>query len=381
MIEKSKSRLEVRSAFSKVPEASEAIRDVGRQLDQSDASVVALFVSPRYDLQEAAREIERSFEVPVIGCTTSGEITPEGYAQHSVTGFSVSSDELTASSCFMPSLRDLDTVKLEATLGPIRERLADMQKTSPETRAFGLLLIDGLSGMEEFVTAVLGNALRDIPIVGGSAGDDLAFRQTFVYQDGSFIPGAAVFTLFVTTLPFSIIKTQHFIASDTRLVITRAAPEKRLVYEINGRPAAEEYAAIIGRHMENLEPTTFSEYPLMLRLGGQYYVRSIQRVGSDGSLTFFCAIDEGLVLRLGRGENLVDNLKSAFRAARRDVPHIKLTIGCDCILRRLEVADKALEPTVNEVLKENHVIGFNTYGEQYQSVHINQTFTGIALGE
>ena len=77
----------------------------------------------------------------------------------------------------------------------------------------------------------------------------------------------------------------------------------------------------------------------------------------------------------------MDNLRDAFCDARRDVPHIKLTIGCDCILRRLEVADKALESKVNEVLKENHVIGFNTYGEQYQSVHINQTFTGVALGE
>jgi hypothetical protein len=45
------------------------------------------------------------------------------------------------------------------------------------------------------------------------------------------------------------------------------------------------------------------------------------------------------------------------------------------------VADKGLEAHVNEVLKQNDVIGFNTYGEQYNSVHINQTFTGIALGE
>jgi hypothetical protein len=27
------------------------------------------------------------------------------------------------------------------------------------------------------------------------------------------------------------------------------------------------------------------------------------------------------------------------------------------------------------------VTGFNTYGEQFNSVHVNQTFTGIVLGE
>jgi hypothetical protein len=119
----------------------------------------------------------------------------------------------------------------------------------------------------------------------------------------------------------------------------------------------------------------------MLRLGGRHYVRSIQKANEDGSLTFFCAIDEGLVLRLASGENLVENLRAAFDEARRDVARIKLTIGCDCILRRLEIRDKRLEAAVNGILKENHVIGFNTYGEQFQSIHINQTFTGVVLGE
>jgi hypothetical protein len=27
------------------------------------------------------------------------------------------------------------------------------------------------------------------------------------------------------------------------------------------------------------------------------------------------------------------------------------------------------------------VVGFCTYGEQYMSMHVNQTFTGIAIGE
>lgn len=374
-------RLHVRKAFSTDPSAAEAVRDVARALDQPNAAVTALFVSPKYNLREAAEEIGRAFEKTVIGCTTSGEITPEGYARHSLTGFSIASDELEVHPYLISSLHELDSVKIDDTVAPMRDRLSDLLRTSPEARAFGLLLVDGLSGMEERVIGMLGNALRDVPIVGGSAGDDLAFRRTYVYHGGEFLSDAAIFALFVTTLPFRIIKTQHFIASDTRLVITRAAPERRLVHEINGRPAAEEYARIIDRKIEDLTPIVFSEYPLMLRLGGEYYVRSIQRVNEDRSLTFFCAIDDGIVLRLARGENLVENLKSAFRDARADVPNIKLTIGCDCILRRLEVADKALEPEVNEVLKENHVIGFNTYGEQHQSVHINQTFTGVALGE
>jgi hypothetical protein len=119
----------------------------------------------------------------------------------------------------------------------------------------------------------------------------------------------------------------------------------------------------------------------MLRFGGEYYVRSIQRVNKDGSLTFFCAIDEGLVLRVAEGEHIVKNLEDAFDCIHEEIPNIKLTIGFDCILRLLEVKEKGLKKDIDRIFKKNFVIGFNTYGEQFGSVHVNQTFTGIVLGE
>ena len=161
--------------------------------------------------------------------------------------------------------REIDSLKIETIVDSVLERLSHMTKESPEARAFGLLLVDGLSVMEEQVIAMLANALKDLPIVGGSAGDDLRLEKTFIYHDGQFISDAALFTLFITTLPFRLIKTQHFVASDKRLVISSATPEKRLVHEINGLPASLEYARIIGKKVEDLKPTVFSEYPLMLR--------------------------------------------------------------------------------------------------------------------
>jgi hypothetical protein len=35
---------------------------------------------------------------------------------------------------------------------------------------------------------------------------------------------------------------------------------------------------------------------------------------------------------------------------------------------------------VSELLKTNKVVGFNTYGEQFGTMHMSQTFTGIAFG-
>ncbi|PZQ35920.1 MAG: GfdT protein, partial [Ectopseudomonas oleovorans] len=57
-----------------------------------------------------------------------------------------------------------------------------------------------------------------------------------------------------------------------------------------------------------------------------------------------------------------------------------LTIGCDCFLRRLEIENDGGVESVATLLRQQRVIGFNTYGEQFNGMHINQTFTGVAIG-
>jgi hypothetical protein len=41
---------------------------------------------------------------------------------------------------------------------------------------------------------------------------------------------------------------------------------------------------------------------------------------------------------------------------------------------------RGLQERVATLFRENYVIGFNSYGEQYGGVHVNQTLTGIAIG-
>jgi hypothetical protein len=380
-MESGNERVTVKTGCSTAKDERDAVSELAGMIEQPGSSVTGIFASSSYSLEKLAGELKRTFADPIIGCTTSGEITPSGYSQGTLSGFSIASKEMQAHPLLLTSLEEYGSAEMEEVVNTLKDLRARALEVSPESRAFGLLLIDGLCVREEHVAAVLANALNDVPLVGGSAGDDLNFEKTYVYHDGKFISNAGILTLFFTTLPFMPIKTQHFRASDQRLVITKATPEKRIVHEINGKPAAEEYARIVGVSTAELDPAVFSISPIMLRTGGEYYVRSIQKVNPDGSLTFYCAIDEGLVLRVAEGENLVENLKAAFAEVRSSIPKIKLTIGCDCILRLLEVKSKGLQKEVNEILVENNVIGFNTYGEQFNSLHVNQTFTGIVLGE
>ena len=55
--------------------------------------------------------------------------------------------------------------------------------------------------------------------------------------------------------------------------------------------------------------------------------------------------------------------------------------GCDCFLRRLEAEFTGVVDEVSDFLRHHKVIGFNTYGEQFDGMHINQTFTGVVIGQ
>ena len=246
--------------------------------------------------------------------------------------------------------------------------------------SFALLLVDGASVREEPLTHALQQQLGAIPLVGGSAGDGLRFGQTYVYFDGAFHTDAAVLALVRTSLPFETVKIQHFVPMDERVVVTAADTAHRIVHEIDGLSAADIYARLVGTDVDRLSPTRFAAEPMVVMIGGTNYVRSIQKANPDGSLTFFSAIEEGIVLRTAAGFDLLGNLESALADVRQRVGRPQLVLAFDCILRKLEMERREIVEPVANVLRRNNAVGFNTYGEQYCGVHVNQTLTGIVIG-
>lgn len=77
---------------------------------------------------------------------------------------------------------------------------------------------------------------------------------------------------------------------------------------------------------------------------------------------------------------MVENLRHSLESVKQDMGDLALVLACDCVLRRLEVTQKGLEKRMGEIMNDYQVVGFNTYGEQYGGVHVNQTLTGIAFG-
>lgn len=367
------SRLTVRQGRSAHPDPARAVAEVSQEVAADDARLTLVFCSSTYDRKRLAEAFNDAFSGPVVGCTTAGEIGRDGYTSGGLVAMSFASDELTAKPVLIPELSRFDTADAA-------DYARDLAAPAPGHGRFGLLLIDGLSVSEEHVVAALHHAFSGMPVVGGSAGDGLRFEKTAVFANGRFHDDAAVFTVVETSLPFTTLRVQHFEPTDERLVITAAEPGRRVVTEINGRPAAREYARAVGLEVEELTPMVFAAHPVMLRIGGEYFVRSIQKVNPDGSLTFFCAIDTGLVLRVARGLDMVASLQAAFEEAEHVVGQTSAVIGCDCILRRLELEETGRLEDMSALVSRLPFVGFSTYGEQSDGIHVNQTFTGVMLG-
>ena len=372
--------LSIKKGVSTSTDEMKAVQELSNMISRPDCSGVLFFCSSKYDLNRLALELNGHFTEPIIGCTTAGEITPLGLIDSSITAVSFPSCTFKITQYPIVPLDMFNLQKANAIAASINGRLKTSAKEGSKTRGFGILLIDGLSQMEERVLAYLSETLVTLPIFGGSAGDDLRFKQTFVFNNGEFCTNAGVLVLVETVLPFKIFKTQHFVATTDKLVVTDADPDQRLVREINGEPAAWEYAKLIGLEVNELTPMIFSKYPVMLKIGGEYYVRSVMQANKDASLTFACAIDNGLVLTIARGIDLWDNLDDAFAQVNRGIQNTQLILGCDCAWRKIEIAEKGIMNQVGRLYKDNNVIGFCTYGEQYNSIHVNQTFTGVAIG-
>ena len=365
--------LQIRQGCSQSQDAVEAIRELHAKIKQAKMEMVMFFCSSHYDLDLMQSEINELFTCPVIGCTTAGELGPNGFTEFSVTGVSFAGDVQAKS-----YVLDLEDCSEEAKR--VGSDIGFSLKHDGSEKCFAVLLVDGLSLAEEHLAAALYRELGDVPIIGGSAGDDLKFDKTYVFGDGNFHTGKAVFATFRTHKEFATIKFQHFQPSDSILIVTDSDPANRVVREINGLPAVEVYAAELGVSVSDFSPSLFANHPLVLSLNGEVYVRSIQSANPDGSMTLFCAIENGVVLSIGQAIDPIETANKAFQKVFDKIGQPQLTIGSNCILRRLEFEQKGLIDSMSKIYMTNNVVGFNTYGEQWDAVHVNQTFAGIAIG-
>lgn len=369
------------TAASQQADAWNAAAELADALYHEHLGFVLFFCSAEYDLAELAAALERSFpSTPLSGCTTAGEITPLGYDRGSIVAMGFDRRWFAIETALIDDLDHFELTNAQPLVDTLLERCRRQAVAPINEHSFALTLLDGLSSREEQVLATLDAALGRIPSFGGSAGDDNHLSHTHVYTAGRFHTRAAVVVMINTQLPFDVFSTHHLTPLAHKLVVTEANREQRRVIELNGLPAAQVYADLVGVAPAQLNAAIFAHHPLAVSIGGQHYVRSIQRVNSDSSLSFYCAVENGIVLTAMQPTPLLDNLEEMLAGVSARLGTPSMIIACDCFLRRMELEALAHLDQASQLLCQAGVVGFNTYGEQHHGMHVNQTFTGVAFG-
>ncbi len=372
----------IRVAASTLSSTRNSVGELKNRIGTTDLQYIVAFFSVEHDAEELSAEIAMAFPgVPFSGCSTAGEITPLGMMQGGVLLLAFPHDGFRVYADVISDIDQFGVEQATETARRLKSQVCTSSTRPLKDAVFALMLVDGLSNAEETIVAAVHWALEDIQLVGGSAGDGLAFQRTSLIHNGRELQRSAILLMIETDFPFHVFKTQNFEPTPIKLVVTAADTENRIVHELNAEPAAREYASAIGLLPENLGPFSFASHPLVVKVGGDYYCRSIRNMNADGSLSFFCAIDEGLVFTVARPQDMLHSTENMLEHLNSKLGGIDLVVGFDCILRRLDAETHQIRHKMDALYRKYSVAGFHTYGEQYNAMHLNQTLTGIAFGQ
>ncbi|WP_246098712.1 FIST N-terminal domain-containing protein [Paracoccus laeviglucosivorans] len=354
--------------------APDLVERVLSQMQALRPALVLLFGSPLKGLAQVGAELHRALgpDCRVVGCASAGEIGPQGYCNESVIALGLPADSFRVGIC---ALRDQAQIPVSDWMSTLRRFHADFR---PDLRrsCFGILLADALARQEDVLVATLDAAIPGLPVVGGSAAEGMEFLPTCQMVDGRAQVGAALFLMVETDLAVAEVSFAHFRPTDKRAVVTAADAQNRVIWELNAEPAAQEYARLTGIPLGALTTTEFARHPLLLRTGRRHHVRAIRAMTTDGGLQLLSGIEAGNILTLGRAVDMTRGFADAMDALPR--PPL-MVLGFDCILRRLALERAGMTGQMSELLARYRVAGFNTFGEQYSGMHVNQTFVGMAL--
>jgi hypothetical protein len=338
---------------------------LGRQ-----AKLLVVFASPSHDLQQLLAEIRtRAGDVPLIGCTTAGEIVVSGPREASVVVAAFGGDGFA-----------IETACARNASADLREAGKAAARCLPACDDLGhrvlLLLTDGLAGdQREIVHGAYEVVGAEIPLVGGCAGDDLKMAQTSQFWGGEVLTDGVVAAGIASDAPLGIGVHHGWRRTGDPMLVTSSRGNH--VLTLDDAPALDVYLEHLGLDRRAADcHEELAQLGLTHPLGfgtphGEEIVRFIG--GGDFEARSLCCIAElpqGALAWIMEGDAR-SVLEATSTAARDSLAGLdgRRPLGMlafDCIARRAVLGDAGLRVEISRLaaLADGAPLaGFYTYGE------------------
>jgi len=365
-----------------------AIALQGRQ-----AQLLVVFASVLHDLPAVLAGVNKvGGGVPVIGCTTHGEICPSGPHDGSVVVAALGGDGFSVATAV-----ERDVSRDQRGAG---ERLAQHLTTAPEDphRPYRVLIMltDGFTREQETILrgaySVVG---ATVPLFGGAAGDAGRMQRTFQFHGTDVLTDAVVAAYLCSDAPLAVAIGHGWNKVGDPMIVTGATGGR--VTELDYGPALDAYLERLDAPPEVYsDPTAFSSFALSRPVGvqrrrGEQVVNFSTEVRlDDRSLGGGIAISQGSLVwpMVGTTESILDAVERACTGAVTDLagraPIGYLTFSCAAL--RAVIGDAGIIKEAARLSKQadgTPYAGFYTYGEIARTRGIdgfhNQTFVVLAL--
>lgn len=367
--------MSIKTAFSSSIDTGNAVSEIEKQFGTINPKIILFFASSVYPPDEISKKVQDAFpQSKTIGCSTAGEIISGKMLKNSIVAMAFDSDTIDDFEFLVLSkIKEGNLIK--QNFEPFEKHFnKPVMELSPK-EFVGIILIDGLSGAEEKLMGKI-SGFSDINFIGGSAGNDLKFKTTYVFAGGKAYTDAAVIAVLKPRVKFDFIKTQSFNELAKKLTATKVNEASREVLEFDGKPAIQAYAEAVGTSISEAS-NQFMHNPVGLMVDTEPYIRSPQQA-KDKSIVFYCNIKEGMELSVMESTDIVKDTQIAVDSKVKEMGGISGIINFHCILRTLELEQKKQTEPYGKIFTQIPTIGFSTYGEEFIG-HINQTSTMLVF--
>ena len=380
-------QLKIKTAATSEKRPDAALADIARQLKSVDAALTYIFCASSYCSPELEQGLERYPNLgAVIGCSSEGEFSQLGFLTDSMCAVSLPRKFFSVAIAPIENVENFRLQDASHIVNSLKGSMGSRFRTADSSQMLAILLANGQAQNEERLCAALGAELSGIALVGGTAGDnwllaqDESARNSQVLINGRFRNDCAVIALIHSRLKFKTCLHSHYKPTDRRAVITAMSSEHRTVNEIDGRPAVEAYASLCGLEEKNPSLSDFSRWPAIVKIGGQAFPRGPMSTTDDGGIRFACAMDEGVVFNIAEPGDMVEMLKDFLADIEHQLGMPSLILGFNCAARQFEMDQLGIRPQIAKLMRRYNVLGFSTLGEQYNTIHANNSFTCVAFG-
>ena len=356
-------------------------------IENKNPGLVLCFYGADFDYTTLYNILKKT-GVPFLGCMDIARLSNSGYhfETTSVAVMTISKDILEKVGVIVYDMRKTTSnqTMYQTSKDEYTKALTKLgfDFSSPDMeREFTINILYGLQSANSALSAQNEVSLF-LQSVGGSSGGKLDFKTSSVISSrGMGAIGATAVIRLKPEFTFLIDRTSSFDTMDGRLVVTKLAGPRHIL-ELNNRPAAEEYARVIGKSVGELGPAVYAMYTLGIEPGdGERLITSIMKDdGKNGFLTYNDLL-EGTSLNIYKAKLQYEDRVSKLKAI--DAKNLLGYISFDCVLCYLaRDANKEIETIASlyeETLPGVPKIGFGTFSENFCGANVNQTETYLAI--